>query len=101
MNKDYWAGWDVLMVWLFFTCVFIGYDPDGSVWRNRYTKLFKYEEIVENPKLLQEVLLRYQHIQEDLALLESGYKLRDVGSGSVIQCYRVDPLYDNHKWKEF
>jgi len=101
MTRDVWAGWDVLMVWLFFSCVFIGYDPDGSIWRDRYAKLLSYEKIVENPVLLEKVLSRYHTIREDLELLENGFKLRDAITGKEVQCIAVHQLYDNYNLREF
>lgn len=101
LERDVWAGWEVMSVWMAVSVIFVAIDPDDSLWRSRLQKLEQYEAISKHPSTLEETLARYQHIHDDLTLLEKGFKLRNAVTGAETQCITVLPLYPGYNRKEY
>ena len=87
--RDSMAGFDVLLVWVFFFAMFVGIDPDRSIWRDRLDKLQRYEALASSPEALERALNIYEGIYDTLLHCEHGGDFK-VRREVYVDCTRIE-----------
>lgn len=95
--KDPMAGWDVLAAWVFFMALFVGFDPDHSVWRDKLDRLERYERLASSPEALERALKIYDGLYDTLLHCEHGGDFK-VRNSVYIDCTRIEVPRNPRMW---
>lgn len=96
-RKDPIAILDVLGTMALAAAIFIGVDPDGSVWRKKVERLEKYEAIASSPEALQQALNTYDRLYDTVLSCEHGIGFKP-RHNVVIDCSRIETPQNPRMW---
>lgn len=100
MNDDYKdpiAILDVLGVAALAMALFVGVDPDRSVWKDKLDRLEKYEAIASSPEALQQALTTYDRLYDTVLNCEHGVGFKP-RHNVVIDCTRIETPQNPRMW---
>lgn len=98
---------DLIAVTAFAFCVLLGFDPDGSIWKNdakmlraamtqspltlarNLQELEEFRKLAVSPRVLQQALNRYSVIHDHVKIYERGGTLKPVPH-AVVSCTVVN-----------